>query len=229
LEVSATLVDPDLDSQEVALAQVGAGHYEALVQAGAPGTYLARLTIRDGQQVLGQETLGLVVPYSPEYRAGGLDRLFLDELARVTGGEQLQGPAAAFRHDLLPSPRSREIWAGLLLAAALLFPLDVALRRVMLGPRELRQAAAWLGARLPVRKAEGRPRERALGRLFQARDRVREEQIHREASPPPPQSGTAAGSPSEPPPEPAGNAPQPDDASTMDRLQKAKERARRQR
>lgn len=76
LEVSAVLIGPDGAGQdpeagEVALQQVGAGRYETVVDLSQPGTYLVRLQVRDGEQVLGQQTMGLAVPYSPEYRAGG--------------------------------------------------------------------------------------------------------------------------------------------------------------
>jgi hypothetical protein len=71
--------------------------------------------------------------------------------------------------------RAREVWRGLLLAVALLFPLDVALRRVMLGPRDLQKGWNWVRERLPLQRAPGAGQgQRALGRLFEARRRGRE-------------------------------------------------------
>jgi hypothetical protein len=180
LDLTATLIGPDLAASEVSLPQVGAGLYEARVDLREPGTYLVRVAAREGgetssQQPLAQQTLGLVVPYSPEYGAsasGGTDRTLLETLARRTGGGELPEPLAAFLHNLPAADRAREAWRGLLLAVALLFPLDVALRRVMLGPRDLKRAWAWVRERLPERgRAAAQPGQRALGRLFEARQR----------------------------------------------------------
>jgi Mg-chelatase subunit ChlD/uncharacterized membrane protein len=182
LEVTAALIGPDLDVREVVLPQVGAGLYEARVGLTEPGTYLVRVAARDGGQDLGRQTLGLVVPYSPEYAAmasGGTNRTLLEALARRTGGGELPEPLAAFAHNLPAVDRAREVWRGLLLAVALLFPLDIAIRRVMLGPgdvwRAVRTAWVWMCERLPARRAQAtHPEQRALGRLFEARRRVRD-------------------------------------------------------
>ena len=190
LDVSASLVGPDLEPQEFALEQVGAGRYEVGIDLADTGTYLVRVGVQDGDEVLGQQTLGLVVPYSPEYRQSGPDGAFLRGLAGLTGGEQLTEPAAVFTHDLPAVSRGREVWAALLLVAALLFPLDVALRRLNVGRREFGLAAAWIRARLPARRAGEPAAQRALGQLFQARDRVRARQERTpdaaESSPPEP-------------------------------------------
>jgi hypothetical protein len=237
LDVTAALIGPpadtggaELETKEFRLAQVGAGRYQARVELARPGAYLIRLGVSEAGRALGQETLGLVVPYSPEYHEVGTDPALLNQLARLTGGGQLPEPAAAFLHNLPAADRAREFWAPLLLIAALLFPLDVALRRVMLGPADLRRAAAWLRARLPARP-EAPGRERALGRLFEARDRARGRRPEAGAGPSSPREPAA-----EPAPPPAGKAeaepaapdtPVPDDA--LARLRQAKKRARRDR
>jgi hypothetical protein len=230
LDVRATLIDPDLQTTEVRLSQVGAGRYEAGVDVSRPGTYLIRIAASEEGRGLGQETLGLVVPYSPEYKAAGIDLVLLRELAGRTGGGQLTEPISAFVHDLPPAARAREVWGLLLLLAALLFPLDVALRRVMLGPRDFRQAVVRLRQRLPVRPQRAQREERALGHLFQARDRVRRRRPGHDAAPPP--SGIAPSRPAPPPAESQDAEAPPDKLSTEDaltRLREAKKRARRDR
>ena len=227
LDISASLIGPDLGSQQVDLEQVGAGRYEARVDVAQMGTYLVRVGVQDGDTVLGQQTLGLVVPYSPEYRHSGPDGAFLQALSGLTGGGPLAEPAAAFAHDLPPAARGRDIWAALLLATVLLFPVDVALRRLNVGRREFGLAAAWVRARLPSRRPGEPADQRALGQLFQARDRVRARQ-ERPADP--------AGRPPSAP-QPAAQAPdrgdreEPSPAESDDalaRLRRAKERARRE-
>jgi hypothetical protein len=233
LDVSAVVIGPDQAAgasedggqaapAEVALAQVGAGRYEAPFDAAQPGTYLVRLQVRDGEEVLGQQTLGLAVPYSPEYRAAGIDLPGLESLAAATGGGRLSGPAQAFVHDLAVAARVREVSMALLLAVALLFPLDVAVRRVMIGGGDVRRAVAWLAARLPARRRAKAGGQQALGRLWQARERARERQAR---------SGTRAAADKVPREGPIEEKPEspvtPSSAEALERLRKAKERARR--
>jgi hypothetical protein len=134
-------------------------------------------------------------------------------------------------HNLPSADRAREIWGTLLLIVALLFPLDVALRRVMLGPRDFAKAVSWLRMRLPLQGTMAGRRERALGRLFQARDRVRQRHARAEATPssPPTPAESSAGSPS---PSGTGDAepapPPPSSDDALARLREAKKRARRE-
>jgi hypothetical protein len=239
MDVTATIVDPEAagagveqEARQVTLAQESPGRYVARTDVGAAGTYLIRLEVREGDQVLGQQILGLAVPYSPEYRAGGVNRGFLDQLARLTGGGALAEPADAFAHNLPAADRAEDVWRGLLLVVALLFPLDVALRRVLLGRQDVAKASAWLRGRLPAARQRPARRERTMGQLWQARDRARVRQARTRpgASPPPPEQA----GPGQPPPPPAEGeeeapppAPGADDA--LARLREAKERARRRR
>src|SRR5207253_2812195 len=64
---------------------------------------------------------GFVVPYSPEYRAGGTDADFLDMLARRTGGRSIHDPSQAFLHDLPAAGAPRPLWPYFLALAALVF------------------------------------------------------------------------------------------------------------
>jgi len=179
LYAHAALVGPDLSMTESELMQVGPGRYQAEVKLSQPGTYLVRLGVNEGDASLGQEILGLVVPYSPEYRTAGLDLPFLNELVRITGGKELAAPLAAFIHDLEATAKAREIWQPLLLIVALLFPLDVAIRRVMLGRSDYEKAATWVQKRLPFRGRVGKrgnETDQQMGGLFAARDRARRRQ-----------------------------------------------------
>ncbi|MBU1660026.1 MAG: VWA domain-containing protein [Chloroflexi bacterium] len=177
LYAHASLVAPDLSVSEAELSQISPGRYRADVKLSQPGTYLVRLGVNAGDKSLGQQILGLVVPYSPEYRASGVDLPFLGELARLTGGGELPEPVAAFVHNLKATTKAREIWQPLLLAVALLFPLDVAIRRVMLGRSDYLKAAEWVRARLPwgkrIRQRVEETDKRMLGGLFEARERAR--------------------------------------------------------
>ncbi|MFM8321307.1 MAG: VWA domain-containing protein [Chloroflexota bacterium] len=188
LSGQATLIGPDLQAVEAKLEQVGAGQYRAEAPVDRPGAYLVRLGVNQGDQSLGQVTLGLAVPYSPEYKETGVDRGLLNELARLTGGGELPAPAAAFAHNLPSAAQAREIWEPLLLLAALLFPLDVALRRLAFSRKDWQRGRAWLDQRLAVLRGLRRPGRQAgeapavLGQLFEARQRAR----HRSGAEPQP-------------------------------------------
>ncbi len=228
LDVQATLVGPDLQKQDVNLTQVGAGHYAAQIEAVQPGTYLVRLGVSEGGIALGQQTLGLVVPYSPEYKVSGTDLAKLNELAHLTDGKEISEPALAFVHDLPTTDHAREVWAPLLLVVALLFPIDVALRRVMLGPREFRKGAIWLRERLLARHKGVPGPKPVLDRLFQARDRVRRRRPGVHAPP----LTSSAQAPQPPGPAPAGSDIEPAQAAsdhTLERLREAKKRVQRNR
>jgi hypothetical protein len=237
LNVSARLIAPDLTTTEMTLTQVGPGKYEAVTRADQPGTYLAWVAASNNEVAMGQMTLGMVVPYSPEYRAGGVNQGLLDELARVTGGGPLEAPVQAFLHNLPAVDTAREIGRILLLIAALLFPLDVALRRVMISSRDIQSAKTWLKDRIPGRASRSGDRESpVLGQLFNARDRAR-----RRTYTPLPERETAADLSDQTPamrdeqekaeqksPKPSENTPDTlDQADALSRLREAKKRARR--
>ena len=243
LTIEAALIAPDLSSIPFTLEQVGPGLYAAEVPLDQTGAYLAQITVKDDGQVVGQQVLGVVAPYSAEFRASGVDFALLNELAERTGGGALAEPLAAFQGRLESLARAREIWAPLLLLVALLFPLDIAIRRVMLGASDFSKAGSWLRDRLPFqdRQAAKTPRERAIGQLFAARERARQRQS-RGGNPPdgpdkkpqPSNRGAVSMPPNEPvtPPEqPAADAPvsaeQEDD--TLTRLRAAKRRSRQSR
>jgi len=231
LTVQGRLVDPQLGVREVKLKQVGAGKYESLARLNQPGAYLVTISAYQDVLPIGQVTAGLVVPYSPEYRTGGLNLPLLDALGRASGGGPISDPTQAFFHNLKAVSGAQQVWRGLLLVVALLFPLDVALRRLVLTRRDLQQARAWISEHLPWRQWMEARQARGpmiLGQLFRARQRARQRQRRSEqpgrVAPEPP--GTAKPiSPGlekhveRPPQTPLGEM-----GSTLARLREAKKR-----
>ena len=61
-------------------------------------------------------------------------------------------PAEAWVHDLQTTSRFTDLWPLLLVLALLLWPLDIALRRVSLGRRELADGRAWVADRVRGRR-----------------------------------------------------------------------------
>jgi Mg-chelatase subunit ChlD len=232
LQAQAMVISPELESQEVTLEQIGPGQYSASFEATQPGTYLIRVGANDADlQTLGQQTLGLVVPYSPEYKASGVDLARLIELAQITGGGELASPLDAFLHNLPTAAFAKEIWRPILIAVALLFPFDVAIRRLVFGQKEVQDAKGWLAERLrPARTTPAKDAPKVLGNLFEARDRARSRRVEseEEGSPPKP-SPVSQSRPAEKPTAPPKeeNLPPQDDQDTFSRLRDAKRRARK--
>jgi Mg-chelatase subunit ChlD len=181
LHTEATLIGPDLDGRTVVLEQTAAGRYEGSTAVAEPGTYLVQVVQRepdDQGQPVAQQTAGLIMPYSPEYkRVSTLEgEVLLNELARATGGAVLASPQAAFAPTRRPASQAHPLWPSLLLMAALLFPLDVGVRRLRLTAADWRRLMAWVGQR--TLRRGGRPSLRPvepvlLGDLFEARERAR--------------------------------------------------------
>jgi uncharacterized membrane protein len=179
LQVQAHLSGPDGQGAVVPLVQTAAGEYASTTELGKQGTYLLRVVAQQDGQVVGTQTAGVVVPYSPEY-ADPSDQPTdprLWRVAELTGGRVLQAPADVLA-PLGSVRRASDAWPWLFLLAVVLFPADVAVRRLKLGRADLVAAGQWLRARARLGR-QGRGAiaaargERALGTLFAARDQAR--------------------------------------------------------
>jgi hypothetical protein len=140
LPTTATIVDPRGEQHDVPLPQVAPGRYEASYPVQDDGIYSLQVTQTETDGTVANSSSGFVVPYSPEYRAGGTDENFLDTLAKRTGGRLIREPEQAFVHDLPAVGAPRPLWPYLLALAALIFVADVGVRRVRITGPELRAA-----------------------------------------------------------------------------------------
>lgn len=167
--VTADVVGPGNSAQAAVLAGTQPGRWEGSLPVGDVGSYVVRVTVTSHGRAVHATTAGLVVPYSPEYRFVGTDLRFLTELARAGGGTVLRD-ASAVAGLPVPSVRdSVDLAPWLLAVAALLLPLDVAVRRLAFRPGD---AAAWAEVvrRKPRRAAAPAP---GLARLRQRVGQVR--------------------------------------------------------
>ncbi len=164
------LVGPDLSPVAVALSQVAPGVYEAPVASLESGAYAVRVTqTKPGEAALGR-TLGLVAPTAAEYRLLGANEPLLAAIRSATGGSALATPAAAWVHDLRRTSQFTDLWPWLLVLALLLWPLDIALRRVSLGRRELADGRRWVSDRVRGRRIAARTKP--VEGMLAARDRA---------------------------------------------------------
>ena len=247
---AAAIVGPTLEGETVELVQVAPGVYEQDLGEIDPGAYSVRVTqTRPGTAALGR-TLGLVSPTAAEYRILGPNEPFLAALRAATGGIAIEDPLQVWTHDLTSTSRFTDLWPILLILALILWPLDIAFRRVSIGRRELVAARGWVTGAGRRRKTVA-PRPAVSEGLLAARNRassagarsaLRAEPDPASAAAPvnAPVARTAApaapsASKSEPAPKPASTPPPakaapPPAASassdTLARLREAKRRAR---
>jgi hypothetical protein len=159
------------------LRQIAPGRYEALFTPNEQGVYLIRLT-GTGREDSFAETTGWALSYSPEYKRLDSDPDLLLRLATIAGGQLASPtPSDVFSHTLSGARASRPIWPWLLLAAALLFPVDVALRRLIITRMDLQRAQAWIkakwsGTSQPVEKEA--QRTESMNAMLKAKTRVKD-------------------------------------------------------
>jgi uncharacterized membrane protein len=168
---SAVVVGPDLEPRTVDLVQTAPGVYDAPLGEIDPGAYAVRITqSKPGTSPLGR-TVGLVAQTPAEYRVLGANEPYLASLRAATGGQAVLTALDPWRHDLTATSQFTELWPWLLVLALLLWPIDVALRRISLGRRELLAAREWVRAVARRRRATA-PRTAAGESLLAARSRA---------------------------------------------------------
>ncbi len=230
---TANVVGPDVEPRTVGLVQIAPGVYEAPLGEIDPGAYAVRINqTRPGSSPLGR-TVGLVAPTAAEYRQLGANEAFLASLRSATGGAVVVTALDPWVHDLTAIDRFTPLWPLLLVLALLLWPLDIALRRMSLGRRELAAARGWV-AGIGRRRRVAAPRTAMSAGMLAASGRARSAETRG--------AMRAAAAPSEPPDEPATPATaatpvatdaaptappaDPEPSDTISRLRDAKRRAR---
>jgi hypothetical protein len=130
LDSQVGVVAPDKRRSVVELEQIGPGRYRGRFPASEEGVYLVGMAQRKGDQMVGSQLAGLVVPYAQEFRDLGVDETFLREISELTGGGAVGQPRDVFLQHRRKSRFSLDLWPWLLGAAAFLLVPEIALRRV---------------------------------------------------------------------------------------------------
>ena len=121
-DTRATVMSPDGTAYQLSLPQRGPGVYSLDTRVSAPGEY--RVLFKQGTR---EEVAAFATPDAIEAHSVGMNTFLLDQLASGSGGHALTSAA-----DLSPgngTGPSIPLWPWLLLAALVLVPLDVFLRR----------------------------------------------------------------------------------------------------
>jgi len=225
LTVEGRLLSPELQQTDVTLTQIAPGRYRTEFSPRETGAYLLRLLARDADgQLVSSATRGFVVSYSPEYAANRSEPTLPADLASLGGGKMLAAAdaAAVFEHTLPPVRGSRPLWRWLLMAFALLLPLDVGVRRVMFGREHWEKLLNWLRGKLaaPEKTAAPAPVSSPAKSLLSVKKATRLEKPKSPLIIPP----KTAGSEAETPPQKTAS---PNPKRTTNRLLDAKRRAGR--
>ena len=156
LVIDAIVLGPDGTRSEIQVPQTAPGLYEARFPAGKVGDYTVTLAASSAEAALPPLTVGVSVPYSDEYRMLGVNGPLLARLAATTGGTLVSSPddegaiSEIVKREPVRAGTGGQPWRFLLVAALLLFVLDIAVRKVALPPGWRERAASIL--RLPVRR-----------------------------------------------------------------------------
>jgi Mg-chelatase subunit ChlD len=169
LIIQSRLIAPDSQGNALRFAQVGPGRYRAVAETAAPGVYLAQIAATDAAgQPIGALTGGLAVSYSLEYGAQRANPQLLQDIATISAGRYNPAAAEAFAPIEQPVGSVREIGLPLLWLALLLWPFDIAVRRVML---RMSDVAPWFARNAKRRNTAVAPSE-TLERLNRAKQRA---------------------------------------------------------
>jgi hypothetical protein len=179
LNLQTVVVGPKGEKQRIHLEQTGPGHYEARFPTRDVGAYVMNLMNMEGDKMRGSQTLGLSVNYSPEFDDPEPNANLLRRLAEISGGKVLDPDVDnPFKHNRIKTFQPQDLWEWLLKLAVILFPLDVAIRRIQIDREEWAKATRSLRRILffwrPEKKAP--QADESLAALLNRRDRVRSTQ-----------------------------------------------------
>lgn len=125
-----TVIEPQGGERKVAMTQTAPGRYVGEFPTDRQGTYHVSMTQQAKGQQPTQQTRGLVVNYDDELRIRPTDEALLEAVAKASGGRFKPEPEAVFDADERTASRPVPLWPYLVVAAALIFLADVALRRI---------------------------------------------------------------------------------------------------
>ncbi|MTI95265.1 MAG: VWA domain-containing protein [Firmicutes bacterium] len=129
--IKVTMIDVENQRQVLELLPVGRGRYSVSVDYVPQGVYLLSGQRLQDDVVQAQAVSGFAVPYPPEFSISQSDgNALLHTLAETTGGRELTAARQVFNADFTPARRATDISNWLLLAAIILWPVDIAARRL---------------------------------------------------------------------------------------------------
>jgi len=178
LNLETIIVSPKGERVTVQLEQTGPGHYEGKFPTKEVGAYLINLLEKKNGQLQGSQVLGASVNYSPEFAATEPNQNLLRRVSEAGGGRilDIRNPGLnPFEFNRLKTFQPRDLWEWLLRFGILLFPIDVAIRRIQLDAAEWRKLTDKLKGWVLFWKSKPRSVEadESLNALLARREQVR--------------------------------------------------------
>ncbi len=142
---------PKAEHEELPLVQTAPGRYTVDFETRETGRYQVTVEERDHNVTRGTQTASLVIPYSPEFQTVQPNLTLLQQVAERTRGAFDPPAGDIFDKLRFGAHTLQDLWPTLLAILAVLFLLDVALRRILLPWTEVCQLA-WqaIVRRLPA-------------------------------------------------------------------------------
>lgn len=166
LDIAGHLIASDGTTTTVQLHEVMPGRYQVARAGLTPGAYLVQLQATDASgQLYGSVTGGVAVPFSGEYRSQNHNPALLNTLASVTSGRQNPPPDAVYDDTQQRTGTVYELALPLVWFALLVWPFDIALRRLVRGSRQPARASRPAAGTPPA--GESRPEQPPLPQPYQ--------------------------------------------------------------
>lgn len=158
LDIQANVNLPDGSRRQVRLEQTAAGRYSAQVQTPVSGPYVVGLTAEGPEGFSATQTVGFAMAYPPDYADTEPNDALLAGIAEQTGGSVLTGPEDVFSPPAEVPTVPIDIWRLLLWIAAVLLPIDVGVRRLLITRDDVARAFAAAMSVVAAARARLRPR-----------------------------------------------------------------------
>jgi uncharacterized membrane protein len=189
LDLRAKVVSPTGESQDVRLEQTSPGRYEAKFPAREIGAYTVNLSEYESGDIKGMQVVGASVNFSPEYLSSEANTHLLARMAdeaqgvMIDSADPLDNP---YSRDRKRTFQARDLWPYLLMAAILLFPLDVGIRRIQLEREELQRAWMWIRQNILFMRSKHQQtkHDEAMEALLKRKEAIRSKQSNQTAPTP---------------------------------------------
>ncbi|MCE5198790.1 MAG: VWA domain-containing protein [Armatimonadota bacterium] len=179
LKLAGSVVGPDMRALPLAIEQTGPGRYEASFDAREVGTYLVNAVRKDKSRSAPEVTV-VSIPYPPEYKEITSNTGLLKRLAEETSGRFNPNAGDIFTSHFRTYKTYTDLWPILALLAAILLPVDVAVRRVALSEELVHEVFARVAEKMAHRhhaKTREPQRVETVGALLKSKkERVVEDE-----------------------------------------------------
>ncbi len=135
--VKATVYDDNGNSEVITLDPVSPGVYTTDFLMDGTGVYSINIRQEDGGETIGSVNTATMMQYSLEYRFYD-ESTVLEEYTRAVGGNMITEATEVFDEELDLVKQRMDIGTSLLIIAAILFVLDIAVRRFRIKLPELK-------------------------------------------------------------------------------------------